>query len=731
MRGKIIHVIHRMICALFIVVIIWLTAAAGFSTAYITSDDFEKTYLIADSIWINLLVSAAFFLFCVLYRKLRPHLSARIRFLGDEKRHEERVRKYLLLLIGVLGLVFVVASMRAPKTGRDQYAIVNAAQAWKRGDFSAITRPGSYLDRYPNQWGIILLLYGLSFIFGEHNYLACQLMNVLCTVWFYCSMAELADRVSQDGGKKAGNALLILGVLFFPLILYTTYVYGNLAGLALSAAALLKLDDVRRQFRVWPIVQACLMLMLAVIIKQNYLIFALGFMVTLALVMIREANWKLCIPCLGLLVVMLFSSSIVSAVVTGISGRTAREDSGLSPLAWVDMGLQECKPEYRYDGWWTGYYTYDSYDENGYSRQAQKAVVTEEITKRLEQFRQDLGYTFRFFAGKNASQWNNPTFESFLLNKNMRQADEPFYSSKWVQRMFDIKETEKLAAFLNRFQFIVLMGAVFFALFYRNKEFISFSIFVVFLGGFVFHTVWEAKGQYTLPYFVMLFPLSVIGWREAVSACGREAVKFRETKKLSEAAILGSGIALLSIGMLAVIQSGIIPFFSDTVRLDRDAEKYKTYLAENLDYNTVLIKEGDYCISSAEDGSYLSGQPSEHDGTEILLIGSQDESTVIHVSHTAYDRDDYRLHFSYSDKSLDVSGGTANEGDKVWTYYDNPTDAQRWKFVLSDTAGAYFIYYKNDLYLTWDPESKAMTVSKKNDADGQLWHIDPVQENGL
>ncbi len=731
MRGKMIQGLQHIVWALFIIVLIWLTAVAGFSTAYISLDKYGKTYLIADSIWVNLLVSVAFFLFCILYQKLKQHLSAHIRSMGDEKRYEERVRKYLLLLIGALGLVFVAASMRAPKTETDQYIIVNAAQAWKRGDFSAITRPGSYLDRYPNQWGIITLLYGLSFIFGEHNYLACQLINVLCTVWFYRSMAELADRVFQHGSKKAGNTLLILGVLFLPLNLYTTYVYGNLAGLALSAAALLKLDDVRRQFRILPIIQACLMLMLAVIIKQNYLIFALGFLVTLVLLMIREANWKLCIPCLGLLGVMLFSSSIVSTVVTGISGRTAREDSGLTPLAWVDMGLQESQSDYRYDGWWARYYTYDSYDQNDYSRQAQKAVVSEEITKRLDQFRQDAGYTFRFFAGKNASQWNNPTFESFLLNKDMRQAGEPFYSSKWVRRMFSIKETEKLSAFLNRLQFVVLIGVILFVLFYRNKEFISFSICVVFLGGFIFHTVWEAKGQYTLPYFVMLFPFSVVGWQEAVIAFGREAVKIRETKKLPKTTIVMSGIVLLSIGVLAVIQAGFIPFFSDTVRLDRDHEKYKAYLAENLDYNTVLIKEGDYCISSAEDGSYLSGQPSKQDGTELLLIGSQDESTVIHVSHGSYDRDDYRLHFSYSDKSLDVSGGTSNEGDKVWTYYDNPSDAQRWTFVQSDTVGAYFIYYKNDLYLTWNAESNTMTVSRKNGTASQLWHLDPVQGNGL
>ena len=31
------------------------------------------------------------------------------------------------------------------------------------------------------------------------------------------------------------------------------------------------------------------------------------------------------------------------------------------------------------------------------------------------------------------------------------------------------------------------------------------------IGGFLFHTFWEAKCQYTLPYFILLIPLAVIG----------------------------------------------------------------------------------------------------------------------------------------------------------------------------------------------------------------------------
>ena len=34
---------------------------------------------------------------------------------------------------------------------------------------------------------------------------------------------------------------------------------------------------------------------------------------------------------------------------------------------------------------------------------------------------------------------------------------------------------------------------------------------MIFIGGFIFHLFWEAKGQYTITYFVLLIPYCVKG----------------------------------------------------------------------------------------------------------------------------------------------------------------------------------------------------------------------------
>ena len=36
-------------------------------------------------------------------------------------------------------------------------------------------------------------------------------------------------------------------------------------------------------------------------------------------------------------------------------------------------------------------------------------------------------------------------------------------------------------------------------------------LYTIFLGGFMFHTLWEMKARYTLPYVIILIPIASIG----------------------------------------------------------------------------------------------------------------------------------------------------------------------------------------------------------------------------
>ena len=70
----------------------------------------------------------------------------------------------------------------------------------------------------------------------------------------------------------------------------------------------------------------------------------------------------------------------------------------------------------------------------------------------------------------------------------------------------------QMAGIMDYLQTVILAGCVsFFILEDKRRPRETLLPAVAFFGGFVFHMFWEAKSEYVLPYFLMLFPYSVRG----------------------------------------------------------------------------------------------------------------------------------------------------------------------------------------------------------------------------
>ena len=68
--------------------------------------------------------------------------------------------------------------------------------------------------------------------------------------------------------------------------------------------------------------------------------------------------------------------------------------------------------------------------------------------------------------------------------------------------------------YLNILQSLILFGSMLYAIdaFFR-KAFAGTTVLpLTFIGGFIFHIFWEGKCQYTLPYFMILIPLCIMGY---------------------------------------------------------------------------------------------------------------------------------------------------------------------------------------------------------------------------
>ena len=63
------------------------------------------------------------------------------------------------------------------------------------------------------------------------------------------------------------------------------------------------------------------------------------------------------------------------------------------------------------------------------------------------------------------------------------------------------------------YQTIILFGVtVYLIRDYKKIKGDKLIFILVFIGGFLFHIIWEAKCQYTITYFILLIPYSVKGY---------------------------------------------------------------------------------------------------------------------------------------------------------------------------------------------------------------------------
>ena len=135
-----------------------------------------------------------------------------------------------------------------------------------------------------------------------------------------------------------------------------------------------------------------------------------------------------------------------------------------------------------------------------------------ECQKALRVFRDNPVYAMEFFTKKNLSQWNNPTFQSLWVNK---------ISNKGLTKNI-------LIEFMNVTQTLILIGATLYIITdYKNIKGPLLFLIIVFIGGFLFHIIWEAKCQYTITYFILLIPYSVKGY-DSITEKIIQRIKFRE-----------------------------------------------------------------------------------------------------------------------------------------------------------------------------------------------------------
>lgn len=416
-----------------------------------------------------------------------------------------------ILLVAVIGWICVaghwwITDIVRPPEGDQLYAYV-AACNFADGHYEALL-PESYCGIYPHQLGFTAILELLFKITGDTHFYQWQKFNVVCcggiVILGYLLIKEL-------GGRWADRVLYcILMAVCFPLIFYTSWIYGEILSILCSlTVAYLLLRYTKKRKTGW-LIGVLPVAVLGMLVRKNFLILILAVVLAALVWSIEQRDFRTLIFAIAVLLLPLLSYQGIYRMYEIRSGYSHAE--GLPVTSWISMGLQENQGRY---GW---YYDYPLtlYREAEGDTEAVAEVVDADIRDRLQMFSQDPAYTWTFFREKILSQWNEPLYQSLFFTTNFREENRPEPDSLAGQITVNGALFYRIFSICDRLQFVLYLGVLlyFVCAVKRDGNMLAHTLAITLIGGFLFSILWEAKARYMFPYYVTMYPIAVVGYRQ-------------------------------------------------------------------------------------------------------------------------------------------------------------------------------------------------------------------------
>lgn len=660
-------IVNAVIRALMILIISGMCLQSMFSTSfsgYITQEDGsrqERVLNIADRPWSHMLVLAVFILACsLLYRIYCLWEERKVRAVradighstvNDCKKSHYSAYQSFSILIFLVGILWVLITQLEP--GSDPSKVYRIAMQWREGNFSSYAE-GGYLFRYPFQDGIILFYYFLSFLFGIGNYVGFQFVNVVALTVIYLLLSKLTAMFWRDERMLPAIVYAAL-ILWPPFTLYVTYLYGILPGMALSLCAVyctVKYLDTRKYRYILP---AALCMGIATVLKMNCLIYMIAISCFLLYdavdsILHRKAEtgrrWIVSLVFIGLLSgSVMVCNRACDRYVEKLSGYEAGD--GEAMISWVVMGLSDAPyGPGTYDGYIGDVFLEYEYDTEKIE-QASMARIRKILTRMSENPKED---GIPFFARKNAFQWNDPSFLSLENTKGRTSAvDMP----DLVQSFIDGYGSVTFYVLMNFVQTLVWFGVLFYLFInWRSENILELMGAVIFLGGFLFHFVWESGASYTIPYFVVIIPYAVKGYADLTRRADglAESVRGGGGKALLKDVLVKNRIPIIYVAVILLFVALLDgrSTFRNTIALDDGSEAVTQFYhrgelkAQEQDSRSVLNAVntwGGYCYLSPYQAQDKAVVPV---GGEVTLVSvipagiseSEDGAGVLQNSST-------------------------------------------------------------------------------------------------
>ena len=418
--------------------------------------------------------------------------------------NEDKINQCLIGVHAIIGLIWVVGIQLKPRADQWFCSTIGGnllTSNYDKIDFSK----GGYLDQYPFQSGLVLIFKMVYKFFGINNYMAFQMLNIIALIIMDIFLIKILKKFISVRVEKITLFFLIL---FFPIVFYTTFLYGNLIGCALSIVAIFYELSFFEKHKILDMIFSAMFISLAILFKSNYLI------ILLAMIIFTILDWIIHLQKRNIIFVIVIIIGYMIATSGPIALLNSQENvnlgTGIPKVAWIAMGMQESDMA---PGWYNEYNA-NTYLNNNCDSELTSKEALNYINDRVKYFEKNPKYTLKFYAKKMVSQWCEPTFGGIWIN----QFDKNIVVSSYMDSILNGHKLGKILVWiLDIVQSIINNLAMIYLFINRkNRNIYVWLPATAFIGGFLFHMLWEAKGQYTFTYFILLIPYAAIALKNIV-----------------------------------------------------------------------------------------------------------------------------------------------------------------------------------------------------------------------
>lgn len=369
-----------------------------------------------------------------------------------------------------------------------------------------------YFILFSRNRGVVLLVALAIRLFGDHYY-SFAIFNLAGILIIYGSVCQITKRIYKNLAIVSVTSLALM--LFYPLIIYATFMYGTVLSVAFTVLGLYAVVCLRETGKLRYAVIIVLAFPMGLLMHQSSAIGLVAAVIYLIIAAGKEKK-KLCrnLAVSVCAVVMVFlSMRSVDMIYDSITGADPHASS-VPVTCTIYMGITSTEGASgpgSQDGSYTDIFLENGGDGEAASRDAVNRIITvigEYFTGKRSPV---------FFLEKIEYQWLDPTFgarkiirmnDVNLGDPSNSEAFTDFYNSPVRDIIFKFSIGAELAVYLGAF----IAGIKTLRSLQKYHAAVLIQLYVI--GGFAFQLLWESLSRYCLGYFILLIPQAVFGLNE-------------------------------------------------------------------------------------------------------------------------------------------------------------------------------------------------------------------------